>query len=169
MIQLELGNFRISATHKNSNAKNNIVLHSSNPKEDSKIVKPVSAAFSSGMAAVAAIFLANPKCRVLIPDDCYHGTTSQLMNVLNHHHGIDYQKIDTTDESVIKEEILMHISDESTRARPLVIWLESPSNPLTKVTDIKKVCDLVDMLRRRNDKHDISITTVVDSTWAPPW
>lgn len=39
------------------------------------------AAFSSGMAAVSAIFQASPKAMVLLPDDVYHGTRTVLDTV----------------------------------------------------------------------------------------
>jgi len=48
--------------------------------------------------------------------------------------------------------------------------MESPSNPLCKVTDIQSVCNLVQEITLKQDQdHNITITTAVDSTWSPPY
>jgi cystathionine beta-lyase/cystathionine gamma-synthase len=45
--------------------------------------------------------------------------------------------------------------------------MESPSNPQCKVVDIKAICEVVSSTLKDIKRED-SITTVVDSTWAPP-
>ena len=47
------------------------------------------------------------------------------------------------------------------------MWLETPSNPLTKITDIQAVCDDVQKYSSDGNYND-RIVTVVDSTWSPP-
>jgi cystathionine beta-lyase/cystathionine gamma-synthase len=54
----------------------------------------------------------------------------------------------------------------STNRRTLIIWLETPSNPLTKITDIRAVCDVAQTYNLCG--KDGRIVTVVDSTWSPP-
>eukprot|EP00041_Stephanoeca_diplocostata_P017010 m.338259 g.338259 ORF g.338259 m.338259 type:complete len:116 (-) comp20557_c0_seq36:2929-3276(-) len=43
---------------------------------------------------------------------------------------------------------------------PLIVWTETPSNPLTKITDIRAVADMV---------HAMDGLVLVDSTWVTPW
>ena len=151
-------------------------------------------AYSSGMAAVSSILLAHPPnskksaIHVILPDDVYHGVPSQLVSVLIQH-GISYSSVDMTRIEGVRNHIL-HVSNESTfeednkiaesKYNSIILWLETPSNPLAKVTDIASICNLVEELKstsslfQSDPTHDtnetapISITTVVDSTWAPP-
>ena len=65
----------------------------------------------------------------------------------------------------IKENIISSNENEGT----LVVWIETPSNPLCQVTDIQAVCNVVQEMRRsRNNESENRILCVVDSTWAPP-
>lgn len=108
-------------------------------------------AFSSGMAAVNALFettLTSGK-NVIYPDDCYHGTRSLLKNLLESK-GIVSKQVDMSSVANI-----MAAVDGDTR----LIWMESPSNPQLKITDIKAVADLA------KANH---IVTGCDSTFATP-
>ncbi|KAL7497520.1 hypothetical protein ACHAWT_005533 [Skeletonema menzelii] len=123
-------------------------------------------AFSSGMAAVASFLLAHKAVKVLLPEDIYHGVPTQLHVCLNDH-GIVHETVDMTNTCDIRETIEHHI--ESTNNKDdgtLVVWMETPSNPLCQVTDIQSICELVDEVRCQNE--NVNIVTVVDSTWAPP-
>lgn len=108
-------------------------------------------AFSSGMAAVNALFetTLTSGTNVIYPDDCYHGTRSLLKNLLEGK-GIQSKQVDMSSMSNIMAAI-----DSNTR----LIWMESPSNPQLKITDIKAVADLA------KANH---ITTGCDSTFATP-
>ena len=116
-----------------------------------------SLAFSSGMAAVAAILLALPQpLHIILPDDIYHGVPSQLKAMFLQR-GIIYSSIDMTDVDNILSAVKESNVDE------ILVWMESPSNPGCKVTDIEKVCKSLESMEISK-----SVTTVVDSTWAPP-
>lgn len=108
-------------------------------------------AFSSGMAAVNALFetTLTSGTNVIYPDDCYHGTRSLLKNLLESK-GISSKQVDMSSIDNIKSAI-----DSNTR----LIWIESPSNPQLKITDIKAVTDLA---KSKN------IITGCDSTFATP-
>ncbi|KAL7527039.1 hypothetical protein ACHAXR_001768 [Thalassiosira sp. AJA248-18] len=119
-------------------------------------------AFSSGMAAVASLLLAcKSPVKLLIPQDVYHGVPTQLHTSLNDH-GVDHESVDMTNSNQIRQKIMENIDCNGT----LVIWLETPSNPLCQVTDITEICSVVQDLRTQNKNG--RILTVVDSTWAPP-
>src|ERR1044071_1734117 len=91
-------------------------------------------AFSSGMAAVNALFetTLTSGTNVIYPDDCYHGTRSLLKNLLETK-GITAKQVDMSSIANITAAI-----DSKTK----LIWIESPSNPQLKITDIKAVADL---------------------------
>ena len=128
-------------------------------------------AFSSGMAAVASLLLAQKSpVKVLVPEDIYHGVPTQLHVCLNDH-GIVHESVDMTNAQDIRQTIEHHIKESNSNADggagTLVVWLETPSNPLCQVTDIQSICELVNDVRSQNRDAN-NIITVVDSTWAPP-
>mmetsp|Transcript_5166 Transcript_5166/g.9825 ORF Transcript_5166/g.9825 Transcript_5166/m.9825 type:complete len:588 (+) Transcript_5166:563-2326(+) len=134
-------------------------------------VSGITCAFSSGMAAVAAILLALPQpLHILLPNDIYHGVPTQLKTMFVQRN-VTYSTIDMTKIEKVQfaiQQFLKRSDDENVHDnRPhLLVWMESPSNPQCKVVDIKTVCQYVS--KCREDSENSRITTVVDSTWAPP-
>lgn len=121
-------------------------------------------AFSSGMAAVASILLAcKSPVKLLIPKDVYHGVPTQLHACLNDH-GVAHESVNMTNCSEIRQKIEEFTQTSSDGS--LVVWLETPSNPLCQVTDIRAACNIVHELSSQHDS--MRILTVVDTTWAPP-
>ena len=107
-------------------------------------------AFSTGMAAIAAIgdlFL--PGEHVILSEDLYGGTYRYFEGLKKY--GIETSYIDTT-----KEEALVEGLQENTKA----IFIETPSNPMMKITDIKRVSEIA---KQRN------ILTIVDNTFLTPY
>jgi cystathionine gamma-synthase len=125
-------------------------------------------AFSSGMAAVASLLLAQKSpVKVLLPEDVYHGVPTQLHVCLNDH-GILHESVNMTNVHDIRQTIEHHLESKHNIADDgtLVVWMETPSNPLCQVTDIQSICEFVNDMR--SQKQNSNIITVVDSTWAPP-
>lgn len=121
-------------------------------------------AFASGMAAVASLLLAcKSPTKILTPSDVYHGVPTQLYTAL-HDHGIMHESVDMTNCNEIQQKIEENVGS-ATDEGCLVVWLETPSNPLCQVTDIQAVCNIVQNIRSQNKRR---ILIVVDSTWAPP-
>lgn len=90
-------------------------------------------AFSSGMAAISTAFLLlSAGDHIVISEDVYGGTFRMVTNVLTRFN-IEHTFVDMTDLESIKAAI-----QPNTKA----IYIETPSNPLLKVTDIKAVCDI---------------------------
>lgn len=107
------------------------------------------AAFSSGNAAGMAVFQSlEPGTHVIAPDDMYHGLRNQLKTLFADILTFDF--IDVNDAELLKS----HIRPETG-----LIWIETPSNPLLKITDIKNV---VAIARERN------IRVACDNTFATP-
>jgi cystathionine gamma-synthase len=86
-------------------------------------------AFSSGMAAAAAVFdLLETGARLALPDDCYHGVFELARR--GEEKGIwTVSRIAVEDTAAWKEALL----DAD------LVWLESPSNPLLTVADLHAI------------------------------
>ncbi|MBM7841005.1 cystathionine gamma-lyase/homocysteine desulfhydrase [Alkalihalobacillus xiaoxiensis] len=108
-------------------------------------------AFSSGMAAITAVMkLFVQGDHIVVTDDVYGGTYRLFSNVL-HKEGIHVSFVDTTDLLALEAAIL-----PETKA----IFLETPTNPLLKVTNLFKVTELA--------KHH-QLLTIVDNTFSTPY
>ncbi|HWC32292.1 MAG TPA: cystathionine gamma-synthase [Actinomycetota bacterium] len=108
-------------------------------------------AFASGMAAeTTLLLLLKPGDHVLLPDDVYGGTYRLLARVLADW-GVAFDTVDMTDEAAFRKAVR-----EETR----VVWLETPSNPLLKVVDIRMAADIA---------HEVGARCVVDNTFATPY
>ena len=108
------------------------------------------AAFASGSAAAAAVFQAlSPGDHVIAPDDCYHGT-ARLLREIFEPWGLRTTFVDTTGPAAVRREV---------RPETRLIWVETPSNPLLKITDIKEMTSIARLAGAR---------CVCDNTWATP-
>jgi cystathionine gamma-synthase len=84
-------------------------------------------AYASGSAATLAAFsLATPGGRIVCSADSYHGSLRQLRELLPRW-GVSADFVDTTDLAAVRTAL--------GRATSL-LWVETPSNPLLKVSDI---------------------------------
>jgi cystathionine gamma-synthase len=108
------------------------------------------AAFASGVAAATAVFQAlNPGDHILVPEDVYAGNR-KLVNKVMVRWGLEVDFIPMTDVEVIEDSI---------RSNTRLIWIESPSNPMMRITDIEAVSELA---------HSKNILVCVDNTWPSP-
>jgi cystathionine beta-lyase/cystathionine gamma-synthase len=108
-------------------------------------------AYSSGSAALAnVVSLLGPEEAILYSTDTYGGTHRFIARVAGAQ-GIRSQIVDLTDYEV---------TEKALRAGSIkVIWVETPTNPLLKVTDIDKLSQLA-------KKYNALL--VVDNTFATP-
>ena len=108
-------------------------------------------AFGSGMAAISSVMMLFSKGdHIVLTDDVYGGTYRIMTKVLNRF-GISATFVDSSDVSKVAEAI-----EENTKA----IFLESPTNPLLKVTDIEAVTKLA---------KEKNLLTIVDNTFMTPY
>jgi cystathionine gamma-synthase len=108
------------------------------------------AAFSSGMAATAAIFQSlAPRDHVVVPDDSYYITRKLLAEVYARW-GLEHTAVDMTDPAAVAAAI---------RPTTRLVWVETPSNPLMRVTDIAAIVSLARKAGAR---------VACDNTWASP-
>lgn len=107
--------------------------------------------FSSGMGATDAVIkLLNPGDEVITSNDLYGGSYRMFKRVFERF-GIKFHFIDLTNTAVLNSSI---------NANTKLIWLETPSNPLMNIIDIKACVDLV---KKKN------ILVAVDNTFASPY
>jgi cystathionine beta-lyase len=107
--------------------------------------------FSSGMGATDAVIkLLNPGDEVITSNDLYGGSYRMFKKVFEKF-GIKFHFIDLTKASNIE-----HVVNDRTK----LFWLETPTNPLMNIIDIK-AC--VDIAKKRN------IIVAVDNTFASPY
>lgn len=144
-----------------NNSKSSVMQSSAqqdgNSGEDNAVASATCCAFASGMMAVSSIVLAHKTpLHVILPVDSYHGVPTVLTDVFSRFQ-VTTQRVDLTQPAEL-EAALSSMPQESN----VIVWIETPSNPLCHVIDIKSTCDLARRVRMRNT------TTVVDSTLAPP-
>jgi cystathionine gamma-lyase / homocysteine desulfhydrase len=108
-------------------------------------------AFGSGMAAISSVMMLFSKGdHIVLTDDVYGGTYRVMTKVLNRL-GISATFVDSSDISTVVEAI-----EKNTKA----IFLESPTNPLLKITDIDAVTKLA---------KEKGLLTIVDNTFMTPY
>lgn len=108
-------------------------------------------AFGSGMAAISAVIMLLDKGdHLLLNSDVYGGTYRALTKVFTRY-GIDVDFIDTTDITKVEQYI---------KPETKMLYIETPSNPLLRVTDIKKSAELA-------QQHNL--ISVVDNTFMTPY
>ncbi|MDN4526300.1 bifunctional cystathionine gamma-lyase/homocysteine desulfhydrase [Fictibacillus fluitans] len=108
-------------------------------------------AFGSGMAAITAVMmLFSSGDHVILTDDVYGGTYRVVSKVLNRI-GIESTLVDTTNLDAIKEAI-----QPNTKA----LYVETPTNPLLKVTDLKSASQLA---------KENNLLLIVDNTFSTPY
>ncbi|HLW74834.1 MAG TPA: aminotransferase class V-fold PLP-dependent enzyme [Gammaproteobacteria bacterium] len=106
--------------------------------------------FSSGAAAASAVFQSlKPGEHVVCSRDAYHGVLRILREVMSGWQ-LKITYVDSTDLAALKAAVA-----PNTR----LVWVESPSNPLLKITDLAAVAELA---------HQAGALAVCDSTFATP-
>lgn len=109
-------------------------------------------AFSSGMAAITAVFEAHPRKgdRIVVPDDMYFGIRS-LIDETDIGTRFEFVPVDMRDLDALRTAVGV--------APTGLVWIETPSNPLIHIVDIRAACDIA---------HEAGSLAVVDNTWATP-
>src|SRR5215475_2665602 len=108
--------------------------------------------FSSGMAAVTAV----TQCFLKQGDHliCGHnvyGGVPRLFNQVLKNYGIEFSYVDTSDLAAVKKTM---------RRNTKIVWVETPTNPLMVLTDIKEVAKIA---------HAGGAELVVDNTFMSPY
>jgi cystathionine gamma-lyase len=107
--------------------------------------------FSSGMAAISSTLLAMLKKgdRLISIEDLYGGTFSLMRDELPRL-GVEVRLVNTTDVEAMERELKKGAG---------AVYLESPTNPLLKLVDLKVVVEMA---------HSVGAKVIIDSTFATP-
>lgn len=110
-------------------------------------------AFASGLAAESSILLALVKSgeHVISMDDVYGGTQRLFRKVFAEKYNVDFSFVDAT----VVANVASAIQDNTK-----MIWLETPTNPMLKLSDIKAIAELA---------KSKGILLVVDNTFMSPY
>ncbi len=105
---------------------------------------------ASGLSCMTLIMQALPAgSKIISSDDIYGGAYRLFTTVFNDRH--KYEFVDTTN----LKELERHL-----KTKPAMLWLETPTNPLLKISDIEKICKLC---------QKYNVMTVVDNTFMSPY
>jgi cystathionine gamma-lyase len=109
-------------------------------------------AFASGLAAIATILESlGQGAHIVATDDLYGGTRRLFERVRKESAGIEATYVDLTDAKALESAI---------RPNTKLIWIETPTNPLLKLIDLRAIADVA---RKRK------IMTAADNTFASPY
>tara|TARA_Y100000991_G_scaffold27786_1_gene17635 strand:- start:1795 stop:2937 length:1143 start_codon:yes stop_codon:yes gene_type:complete len=109
------------------------------------------ACFGSGLAAIDCVVkMLNPGDEVISTNDLYGGSY-RIFKTIFEKYGINFHFVNMLDENNIKDKI---------NANTKLIWIETPTNPMMNIIDIKAV---VAMAKGSN------IKVAVDNTFATPY
>ena len=107
-------------------------------------------AFSSGMAAITALFnTLKAGNHLLLPHDVYYATKVMAEDLFGTK-GVDVSTVVMSDLKAVKKAIQKNTA---------IVWLETPSNPQLNISDIAKISKLA---------HKVGAICAVDNTWPSP-
>lgn len=108
-------------------------------------------AFSSGMAAINAVFAMFKAGDHIVTCDDIYGGTYRLITEVFQNFGIEFTFVDATNLDAVKSAI-----KENTKA----IFIETPSNPLLAVTDIRGIATIA---------KENNLISIIDNTFMTPY
>lgn len=108
-------------------------------------------AFASGCAATTTIMHTLKAGDHVISGDDIYGGTYRLFTRVFAHMGLAYSFVDMSDLGALEAAFTPETK---------LVWLESPTNPLLKISDIKAICELA---------HAKGARVVVDNTFMSPY
>lgn len=108
---------------------------------------------ATGMAAVTLVTstLLRPGDVILVPHDCYGGSW-RLFDTLAERGQFIYRTVDFSDLDAVRQAL-------AAEQAPRVVWIETPSNPLLRVTDLAEVTTAA---------HEVGAVVVADNTFLSP-
>lgn len=109
-------------------------------------------ATASGMAATSlALEILSKEAHIIVMSSVYGGTYRLFESLRTRTSGLEFSYVNLNDLHAVAAEI---------RDNTALIWIETPTNPLLELVDIKAICDLA---------KQKGITTCVDNTFSTAW
>lgn len=107
--------------------------------------------FASGVSAITAVVSSLKSGDLVLAEENIYGCTYRLFERVFGKFGLQVRYVDLSREENW---------EEIRRARPTLVWLESPTNPLLKVVDIAGISKIA---------AEVGAVTLVDNTFASPY
>lgn len=107
--------------------------------------------FASGMAAIAAMCTMMKSGDHIVCSDNMYGGTTRFFNEVLRRYGLEFTYIDTSDPANV---------DRAIRAETKLVHIETPTNPMLALTDIRAVADVC-------HRHGVDLS--VDNTFMSPY
>jgi cystathionine beta-lyase/cystathionine gamma-synthase len=108
-------------------------------------------AFSSGIAAVSSVLgILSTGDHIVIAEDIYGGSW-RILNTFYKRWGLEFTAVDTTNPNNIRKAV---------RPNTKAVFLETPSNPLLKITDLAACIDIA---------KEKGLLSIVDNTFMTPY
>jgi cystathionine beta-lyase/cystathionine gamma-synthase len=108
-------------------------------------------AFASGMAAIDALLTRLESGDHLVVSDNTYGGTFRLFERVRRKFGLDFSYVDTSQLDTI---------DAAITAKTKYLFIETPTNPMLRVTDLAAAADIA---------HKRDVRVIVDNTFASPF
>ncbi|WP_446898978.1 trans-sulfuration enzyme family protein [Clostridium sp. LBM24168] len=108
-------------------------------------------AFSSGMAAISAVLMLFKSGDKIIISDNVYGGTYRVLDKIFKNFNLEFKLVDTSNIEAVKDSITEDVK---------AVYIETPTNPLMTITDIKKISEIA---KKKN------ILTIVDNTFMTPY
>ncbi|HXZ29270.1 MAG TPA: PLP-dependent aspartate aminotransferase family protein [Terriglobales bacterium] len=107
--------------------------------------------FASGMAAISALCTTLKKGDHVVCSHNVYGGVPRLFNQILTHYGLEFTYVDTSDTAAV---------EKSLRRSTRFVYVETPTNPLMTISDIRAIADLC---------HARKVELVVDNTFMSPY
>jgi len=107
--------------------------------------------FSSGMGAINTVLNTLEEGDHVVSGDDIYGGTYRIFEEVYRDYGLEFTYVDTTDLDALKE---------ATTADTELVWIETPTNPLMRITDVAAAAEIA---------HDHGALCAVDNTFATPY
>lgn len=147
-VQEEFGKYRNGYDYARTNHPNRKALERTLAKLEGGLAAYV---FTSGMAAIDSVFrLLRPGDHVVLSEAVYGGVF-RLSTQLLVHFGLEFSFVDTSSPDAVLGAL---------RANTKMLYIETPTNPTLRVTDIAAVAKLL---------NERPVTVVVDNTFLSPY
>ncbi len=117
--------------------------------------------FSSGVAGIDALLKGlRPGDHVVSTNDLYGGTF-RLFKQVYEPFGLRFSFVDMTDPQAVEEALTPQTK---------LLWIETPTNPLLRVADIARLCEIADAADTdAGDAEGAGVDVAVDNTFASPY
>lgn len=107
--------------------------------------------FGNGMAAITAVLSTLSSGDLVLAEENVYGCTFRIFDKVFEKFGVRVQYVDFADPAQYAQIAAL---------RPALVWLESPTNPMLKILDIRAIAD---------EAEKVGAPVLVDNTFASPY